>query len=160
MEPPPAAAIAGTTACAAKNWWRRFTAKRSSQYSGVTASIAWRSSCAALLTRTRTAPSRAQRRDVSQIAPDERGSREAARRNAGHERVGGLALDVHEGDAGSLRAQVLDDGGADATAAAGHEDDAIFQAGVRGISDHEHPPALHVGESLARVFVAIPRSAT
>jgi nitroimidazol reductase NimA-like FMN-containing flavoprotein (pyridoxamine 5'-phosphate oxidase superfamily) len=31
---------------------------------------------------------------------------------------------------------------ADAAAAAGHEDDAILQARVRGISDHEHPPAL------------------
>src|SRR6185369_2181140 len=59
MEPPPAAAIPGATAWAAKNWCRRFTAKRSSQYSGVTASMAWRSSWAALLTSTRTAPQRA-----------------------------------------------------------------------------------------------------
>jgi hypothetical protein len=44
IEPPPAAAISGATAWAAKNWWRRFTANRSSQYSGVTLSIVWRSS--------------------------------------------------------------------------------------------------------------------
>jgi len=59
MEPPPAAVMSGATACAAKKWWRRFTAKRSSQYSGVTRSIVWRSSCAALLTSTRIGPSRA-----------------------------------------------------------------------------------------------------
>ena len=76
MEPPPAAAIAGATAWAAKNWWRRLTAKRSSQYSGVTLSIAWRSSWAALLTSTRIGPEAglrlrdrgAQRRDVAQVA--------------------------------------------------------------------------------------------
>ena len=38
IELPPAAFIMGYTACAAKNWWRRFTAMRSSQYSGVTVS--------------------------------------------------------------------------------------------------------------------------
>ena len=80
IEPPPAAAISGATACAAKNWCRRFTAKRSSQYSGVTRSIVWRSSWAALLTSTRIGPEprlrlgdrRAQRRDVPQVAGDER----------------------------------------------------------------------------------------
>src|SRR5262245_5702322 len=56
IEPPPASAIAGTTAWAAKNWWRKFTANRSSQYSGVTLSMEWRSSWAALLTRTRAGP--------------------------------------------------------------------------------------------------------
>ena len=49
MAPPPAAIMSGSTACAAKNWCFRFTANRSSQYSGVTSSVVWRSSWAALL---------------------------------------------------------------------------------------------------------------
>ena len=56
MEPPPAAIMSSFTACAQKNWWRRLVAIRSSQYSGVTSSIAWRSSRAALLTSTVNAP--------------------------------------------------------------------------------------------------------
>ena len=51
IEPPPRLAICGRTACAAKNWWRRFTAMRSSQYSTVTSSVRWRSSLPALLHR-------------------------------------------------------------------------------------------------------------
>ena len=49
--------IAGITACAMKNWWRRFTFMRLSQYSGVTCSIVWRSSLAALLSSTSKPPS-------------------------------------------------------------------------------------------------------
>ena len=41
----------------AKYWWRRLTAMRSSQNAGVTSSRTWRSSRAALLTRTVTGPS-------------------------------------------------------------------------------------------------------
>jgi hypothetical protein len=39
MDPPPACFMPGITACAAKNWWRRFTAMRSSQYCAVTDSM-------------------------------------------------------------------------------------------------------------------------
>jgi hypothetical protein len=58
IEPPPAAFIIGCTAWAAKNWCLRFTAMRSSQYSGVTVSNLWRSSWAALLTSTVIGPCR------------------------------------------------------------------------------------------------------
>ena len=56
MWPPPAAFMSGSTAWAAKNWWRRFTATRLSQYSGVTSSVRWRSSWAALFTSTVIGP--------------------------------------------------------------------------------------------------------
>src|SRR5262247_3071329 len=88
MDPPPAAAIAGATAWAAKNWWRTFTAKRSSQYSGVTLSIGCR------------------------------------------------RLYVDKGHARLLGAEILDDRGADAAAAAGHEDHLVGEARIRGVSSH------------------------
>ena len=44
MAPPPSPRMSSTTACEQKNWCRRFTAMRSSQYSGVTSSSLWRSS--------------------------------------------------------------------------------------------------------------------
>ncbi len=56
MAPPPDAFMSGSTAWAAKNWWRRFTAMRLSQYSGVTSSVRWRSSCTALFTSTVIGP--------------------------------------------------------------------------------------------------------
>ena len=57
MEPPPATFMSSSTACEAKNWCFRFTPMRSSQYSGVTSSVTWRSSRAALLTRMVMGPS-------------------------------------------------------------------------------------------------------
>src|SRR5689334_17556721 len=56
IDPPPAFFMPGTTHCAAKNWCRRFTARRWSQYAGVTSSNRWRSSFAALFTSTDTGP--------------------------------------------------------------------------------------------------------
>ena len=56
IDPPPAFAISGWTACEAKKWWFRFNFSLSSQYSGVTSSGSWRWSFAALLISTRTAP--------------------------------------------------------------------------------------------------------
>lgn len=56
MAPPPALAMPFQTAWAQKNWWRKLIAIRSSQYSGVTESIEWRSSWAALLINTVIAP--------------------------------------------------------------------------------------------------------
>ena len=86
IEPPPASAMAGATACAAKNWWRRFTAKRSSQYSGVT-----RLDRVPLVVgrvvdqhadrpepRLRLGHRRAQRRDVAQVAREEQRRGQAA----------------------------------------------------------------------------------
>src|SRR5882672_643817 len=57
ITPPPAFFIPGATACAQKNRCRRFTAMRSSQYSGVTSGSACRSSLAALFTSTSKPPS-------------------------------------------------------------------------------------------------------
>ena len=59
IEPPPAFLMPGTTDWMAKYWWRRLTAMRSSQNSGVTSSSLWRSSRAALLTSTVMVPSSA-----------------------------------------------------------------------------------------------------
>ena len=56
IEPPPFFCMKGAAAWMAKNWWRRFTASRSSQYSTVTVFQSCRSSCAALLTSTLMVP--------------------------------------------------------------------------------------------------------
>jgi hypothetical protein len=57
ITPPTLACIPGSTAWAAKNAGRKLTAMRSSNISGVTSNVPWRSSFPALLMRTSAVPS-------------------------------------------------------------------------------------------------------
>ena len=109
-----AAAICGTTACVAKRWWRRLTARFASQYSGVTSSSWWRSSRAALLIRMRIGPKGVARggdrarSDIAHVAMP-----------VAHEgtELGGECLrrrvgDIDEGDPATLRRETADESGA------------------------------------------------
>jgi tripartite-type tricarboxylate transporter receptor subunit TctC len=68
MAPSLAAFMSGNTACAEKNRCLGLTAILSSQYSGVTVSVAWRSSWPALLTRTRMRQCPTRRRHQDRFA--------------------------------------------------------------------------------------------
>ena len=90
IEPPPACSSSGRPPGRRRTGGCRFTANRSSQYSGVTVSNGCRSSRAALLTRTRDRPvglaapgdRRAQGLDVAQVAGQEQRRRQPSAASA------------------------------------------------------------------------------
>ena len=148
MAPPPADFMSGSTAWAAKNWCLRFTAMRWSKYSGVTLSVACRSSCAALLTSTVIGPNgtdlgdgAAQRLGVGNVGM-EVADRRAACRQLTHQVTGGSVGDVDEADLGLLAREGAHDRRADAAAAAGDQHRASFEIGVDRAAGHAVLPAV------------------
>src|SRR5439155_17381774 len=95
-----------------------------------------------------------QRGHVAQVAVDEARRRAACLGDALAELVRCRVVDVDEGDLRLLRAEMPDDRGADAGAAAGDEDDLVAQAGVaRKPFIHSRPPPFrdgHPGRQPAR----------
>ena len=77
-----------------------------------------------------------QRRNIAQVARDEMGRKVAGVFDLGDRLVAGLLVYVDEADFGALPAKILDNGGADAGAAAADEDDTILQTRVDGLSRH------------------------
>src|SRR5262249_16742748 len=72
-------------------------------------------------------------RDVAEITRQEQRALTARRADRVLQARGRGTVDVDEGDLRALRAEGLDDGRADAAGAAGPPDNAIAQAGVRGV---------------------------
>ena len=132
--------MAGQHGLNAKNWGRRLTAIEWSQYSGVTSSIAWRWSLAALFTRTSTVAEGGQGLlhgglqgfDIGEVAMEVERRRAALGGERFDEFAGGFVLDIEESDAGTLAGEVGDDGFADARGAAGDQHGAPLEAGVAG----------------------------
>ena len=132
--------MCGRTACAAKNWWRRFTFIALSQIvrrhrvdvvavvvGGVVDEHGDRSELGA----RRRAIAAAQRVDVGQVAVQEQRPVPALA-ELGDQRLRRLGLDVDEGDLGAVAGKGAHHRGADARAAAGDEHDATGQAGIAG----------------------------
>ena len=142
IAPPPAACMSGSTACEAKNWWRKFVAIRSSKYSGVTSRVWCRSSWAALLTSPVIGPkasrirpiARLQRRDVLQVRLLE-AHLPARAVEPLRQRPARLDRDVEKAHPRALGGEGLDDRGPDAGGAAGDHDGLVAQIGIAGSHD-------------------------
>ena len=82
--------------------------------------------------RTRRRDRRLERRDVAQVAALVERLGVSGRADRGHGVGRRRIVDVDEGDARTLRREMLDDRGTDARGAAGDEHRALAQAGVGG----------------------------
>ena len=151
--------MSGTTAWTVKNWWRRFTAMRSSKYSGVTSSIVWRSSWAALLTRMVIGPSAFRTASIAVLTAAmsvrSHGSKWTVWRFLFRRETSAFEfrlLHVEEADLRPLRGEVLDDRFADAAAAAGDENGAALEARIDGAVFHSPPHCRHCFPPAAAAF--------